>query len=84
MRPSALIAATAASIGVLSAILPEPARAEIEYPWCGYVTVFQGQLQSCSFSNIEQCRAFVTTMGYCQPNPRASLSRPALDPTRRR
>jgi hypothetical protein len=81
-RPIA--AAAAFSIGLLLAAMPAPARAEVEYPWCGYVTVFQGQMQSCSFSNLEQCRAFVTTMGYCDRNPRASPGQPPAAVSRRR
>ena len=88
MTHRTIITAGAATIGVLLAFLPEPVRADIEYPWCGYMNMFQGQQQSCTFSTLEQCRAFVTTNGYCDANPRGALARttaaPVAAPARRR
>ena len=54
--------------------MPKPAQA-YEYPWCGYMSLFQGYQQSCTFNTLEQCRAFVTTNGYCDTNPRGALAR---------
>jgi len=75
-----IIAAGASSIGLLLAVLPQPVRAEVEYPWCGYMNMFQGQQQSCSFNTLEQCRAFVTSNGYCDTNPRGALARTTTVP----
>jgi len=75
MTYRAITAAGTLSMGLLFAALAQPARADIEYPWCGYITIFQGQQQSCSFNTLEQCRAFVSPSGYCDTNPRGSLAR---------
>ena len=81
MTYRAITAAAALSAGLLFAALPQPARADIEYPWCGYINVFQGQQQSCSFNTLEQCRAFVSPSGYCDTNPRGSLARTPMTQT---
>jgi len=78
MTHRTIIAAGAFSIGLLLAVLP--ARAEVEYAWCGYMNIFQGQQQSCSFNTLEQCRAYVTQNGYCDTNPRGPLARTATPP----
>src|SRR5690242_3815144 len=91
MTNRAIIAAGVASVGLLFAAAPKPAHAEIEYPWCGYMSVFQGQQQSCSFNTLEQCRAWLGGNGYCDTNPRGPLARtptsplpPTYPPVRRR
>ena len=81
MTYRAITAAAALSIGLLSVALPQPARADVEYPWCGYFPMFQGFQQSCSFNTLEQCRAFVSPSGYCDTNPRGSLARTPMTQT---
>jgi hypothetical protein len=89
MTNRAIIAAGLTSVGLLFVAVPKPAQADIEYPWCGYISVFQGQQQSCTFNTLEQCRAFTAGNGYCDTNPRGALARtPTMpvrtDPARRR
>jgi hypothetical protein len=67
---TSLFIASAAFLAV-TAVTTTPVRAETEYAWCAYGAT-QGGSQSCSFSTIEQCRAYAAGVGYCQPNPRAS------------
>jgi hypothetical protein len=67
---TSLFIASAAFLAVTTAT-SAPVRAETEYAWCAYGAT-QGGSQSCSFSTIEQCRAYVAGSGYCQSNPRAS------------
>jgi hypothetical protein len=70
-----IIAAGAISLGLLFAASPKPAQA-YEYPWCGYMNLGRGgQQQSCTFSTLQQCRAFVSPNGYCDTNPRGRLAR---------
>ena len=71
-----LLACLALPIGVST-----PARAEVEYPWCGFAREGGG---SCSFSTYEQCQMFVSgTGGACRPNNRYTAP-PAAAPRRRR
>ena len=81
MTYRAITGAAALAVGLLSAALPRPARADYDYPWCGYVSMFQGQEQNCTFNTLEQCRAYVSTMGYCDTNPRGRLARTPANPT---
>lgn len=75
MSHRTIIAAGALSFGLLLAALPGPAQA-YEYPWCGYMNLGRGgQQQSCTFSTLQQCRAFVSPNGYCDTNPRGPLAR---------
>lgn len=48
-----------------------PAHAEINYPWCAFSSISMGT-QTCSFASLDQCRAFVASTGFCQPNTRYS------------
>ena len=65
-----------ATVGLLFAALPVSAQAYDEYPWCGYMNLGGGgQQQSCTFSTLQQCQAFVSPGGYCDTNPRGSLAR---------
>ena len=66
---SLIFAGTASVIATLG--MSTPVRADVEYPWCGYISVVGGS-QSCTFATVEQCRAYVAGSGYCAPNPRAS------------
>jgi hypothetical protein len=45
------------------------ARAEITYPWCAISSISMGT-QTCSFANLDQCRAYVASTGFCHPNAR--------------
>jgi hypothetical protein len=60
-------------LGVAFALATAPlapeARAEVEYPWCAISSDVMGS-QTCSFARLDQCRAFVTSTGFCQPNAR--------------
>jgi hypothetical protein len=64
---ASLLIAAAALVGAAAT----PVHAQSEYPWCGHLSI-QGGLQSCTFSTLEQCRAYISGAGYCQTNPRAS------------
>jgi Protein of unknown function (DUF3551) len=66
-----IIAATAAVAATV--ITTAPVRADVEYAWCGFLSISGGS-QSCTFTTIDQCRAYVSGWGFCQPNPRASLA----------
>jgi hypothetical protein len=76
---ASLIFAAAASVTATLAV-SSPVRAEVEYPWCGVIANLGGGDPSCTFTTIDQCRAYVSVGGYCQPNPRASV--PAVIPRR--
>jgi hypothetical protein len=47
------------------------ARAEVAYPWCAMSSISMGT-QTCSFASLEQCRAYVGSTGFCQPNARTA------------
>lgn len=64
-----LLIAVAAAVTV-NAATTTPVRAT-EYAWCAH-GASQGGSQSCTFSTIDQCRAYVSGGGFCQANPRAS------------
>ena len=68
----AIFAAGAVSIGLLFVAMAKPAQADFDYPWCGYMSMFQGQQQSCTFNTLEQCRAWIGGNGYCDTNPRGA------------
>jgi hypothetical protein len=53
-------------------------QAEVAYPWCAMSSISMGT-QTCSFASLEQCRAYVGSTGFCQPNARAA---PAEKPRR--
>jgi Protein of unknown function (DUF3551) len=62
----ALIAAAGLAAAVIGAA---PARGEIEYPYCSVAGIAVGP--DCSFSTLDQCRAFVSGIGTgCDRNPR--------------
>lgn len=67
---TSLFIASAAFLAAIAATTA-PTRAETEYAWCAFGAT-QGGSQSCSFSTVEQCRAYVAGAGYCEANPRAS------------
>lgn len=75
MNYRAIGTASALSVGLLFVALLTPAKADFEYAWCGYQSMFQGYQQSCTFSTLEQCQAFVAGNGYCDTNPRGPLAR---------
>jgi Protein of unknown function (DUF3551) len=69
----ALVAAAGLAAAVIGAA---PARGEIEYPYCSVAAIAVGP--DCSFSTLDQCRAFVSGIGtVCQPNPRFRALTPA-------
>ena len=69
----ALVAAAGLAAAVIGAA---EARAEIEYPYCAIPGISTGQ--DCSYSTLDQCRAFVTGIGtWCERNPRFRASMPA-------
>ena len=51
------------------------ARSEAEYPWCAISSMSMGT-QTCSFATLDQCRAYVAPMGFCQPNARYAGHQP--------
>jgi hypothetical protein len=51
------------------------ARAEAEHPWCAISSMSMG-IQTCSFATLDQCKAYVTTTGFCQPNARYAVHQP--------
>jgi hypothetical protein len=63
-----IFGAAALAAAMLAAPVTTPARAEIEYPYCGYGRSGDG---GCTLSTLEQCRAFIAgTGGRCERNPR--------------
>jgi hypothetical protein len=44
-------------------------RAEAAYPWCAISSMSMGT-QTCSFASLDQCRAYVAPLGFCQPSAR--------------
>lgn len=77
MRKLILAAAAVAIVGLTTTA----ARAEIEYPYCGYAREGAG---GCTFSTIDQCRAFVSGAGGgCHSNPRYTAKLPAASRSRR-
>ena len=57
------------------------ARAEIEYPYCGYGREGSG---GCLYATIEQCRAFINGAGgACYNNPRYTANAAGMTRTRR-
>lgn len=75
------LAVGAAGLALAGFSLPTvtPARADVEYPYCGYGREGSG---GCMYATLEQCRAFINGAGGdCYPNPRypansRSLRRP--------
>jgi hypothetical protein len=66
MRNLVLGAATLALAAITSA---HSASADIEYPYCAKTRGGGGD--GCTYSTVEQCRAFVSgTGGFCYDNPR--------------
>jgi hypothetical protein len=66
----AFVAAAGLAAAVISAA---PSRAETEYPYCSIAGISVGP--DCSFSTLEQCRAFVSGIGTgCELNPRFRAS----------
>lgn len=63
-----LVAAAAAFTAAV--MTTAPARADVEFAWCGFLSI-SGGAQSCTFNTIDQCRAYVAGSGFCEPNPRA-------------
>jgi hypothetical protein len=62
-----VIAAATLALATLASPLVGTASAEIEYPYCGYGR----DVGSCSFSTLEQCRAYANGIGAsCFANPR--------------
>lgn len=64
-----LVAAAAAFTATM--MTTAPARADVEFAWCGFLSI-SGGAQSCTFNTIDQCRAYVAGSGFCERNPRAS------------
>lgn len=64
-----ILAAACVFAAASLALSPTEARAETAYPWCAISSMSMG-LQTCSFASLDQCRAFVTSMGFCQPDAR--------------
>ena len=61
---------------VLSVLLPAPAHAEIEYPWCAQYTGRNGGGTNCGFETHAQCAATVSgAAGVCYENPRYGYER---------
>ena len=73
----------AVAIAAAALALPAtPARAETDYPWCGYDRYGWG---GCSFATLEQCRAFISgANGRCQSNPRYASGSYTNPPARTR
>jgi hypothetical protein len=66
---ASMFIAAAASL-TAATVTTTPVRAEAEYAWCAHEA---SQNQSCSFTTLAQCKAYVDGPGgYCQSNPRAS------------
>ena len=81
MRTLVLATATLTLAGLGPLIATTEARAEIEYPYCGYAREGAG---GCMFSTLDQCRAFVSgTGGGCISNPRYSAIAAGMTRTRR-
>jgi hypothetical protein len=69
-KSTAAILVAAGAIAAMAA-LPQPARAEIEYPWCAEYGGHDGGAENCGFETLEQCRATVSGIGgFCQRNLR--------------
>ncbi len=71
----AAIALATASLATMST----EGRAEIAYPWCAISSMSMG-IQTCSFASLEQCKAYVTSTGFCQPNARSTAPAGAARP----
>lgn len=70
MRNLILGAATLALAAIASPLAGTASAEGIEYPYCGYGRDIGG---GCTYSTLEQCRAFVSgTGGSCVNNPRYS------------
>jgi hypothetical protein len=74
---TALFAALSLVLGLAAGMIgAAPARAEIEYPYCSVAGISVGP--DCSFSTLDQCRAFVSGIGTgCERNPRFRAATPA-------
>lgn len=63
-----IFGAAAIAVAILVSFAATPARAEIEYPFCGYGRYGDG---GCMYSTLDQCRAFIFGAGgRCERNPR--------------
>jgi hypothetical protein len=81
MRKLILGTAALALAGLAPLAAATPVRADIEYPYCGYAREGAG---GCTFSTLDQCRAFVSgTGGACTSNPRYTASAAGMTRTRR-
>jgi hypothetical protein len=68
MRNLILGATAFALAGLAPLATTTQARAEIEYPYCGYGRQGSG---GCMYATLDQCRAFVSGAGgACYNNPR--------------
>lgn len=74
MKTLLSLAATAAVAIAAMSFASTPGRAEIEYPWCSITSAGQDGTPRCRYSTLDQCNAFVTGQGYCQPNARATAN----------
>jgi hypothetical protein len=81
MRNLILGTAALALAGLAPLVAATSARAEIEYPFCGFGREGSG---GCTFSTLEQCRAFVNGAGgACYSNPRYTASASGMTRSRR-
>ena len=71
MKTFSFLLVAAATVFAATLTTTGPVRAEVEYAWCGFLSI-QGGAQSCTFATIDQCRAYVAGSGFCDRNPRAS------------
>jgi len=73
-----------AGLVIVGATVQHPAGATAApiYPWCMQASSPRGA--DCMYSNIEQCRAAASAVGFCHPNPAYTVAtRGKPDPTRR-
>jgi maltoporin len=76
-----IFGAAAIAAAMFAPLAATPARAEVEYPYCGYARLGAG---SCTFATLEQCQAFIAgTGGRCERNARYAQGS-AVTPSRAR
>lgn len=64
------LGATLIVAGAMS-LVPQPSRAEIDYPWCSQSPAGQSGTPTCRYSTLEQCQAAVLGLnGTCERNAR--------------
>jgi hypothetical protein len=81
MRNLILGAAAFALAGLAPLATTTQARAEIEYPYCGYGRQGSG---GCMYATLDQCRAFISGAGgACYNNPRYTANAAGATRTRR-